>query len=96
MSCIKSWKMSEKMKRDLSGLKSKVGNLLTSEEIAAQVRAISPEREESGAGGKANGLVRRKYTTMLAPDLILDLKRKALEKGISAADLLEIILRNHL
>lgn len=94
--------MSEKMKRDLSGLKSKVGNLLTPAEIAAQIRAISPEREdlpqseEIGEEVKANGYVRRKYTTMLAPDLIFDLKRKALEKGISAADLLEIILRNHL
>jgi hypothetical protein len=94
--------MSEKMKRDLSGLKSKVGNLLTPAEIAAQIRAISPEREdvsksqEVGGEVKANGYVRRKYTTMLAPDLIFELKRKALDKGISAADLLEIILRNHL
>lgn len=102
MSCIKSLKMSDKIKRDLSGLKSKVGNLLTPAEIAAQIRAIKPElseepkSEESSLQSGFKPSFRKKYTTMLAPDLIFKLKSKALEKGISGADLLEIILRNHL
>jgi hypothetical protein len=88
--------MADKIKRDLSGLKSKVGNLLTPAEIAAQIRAIRPDVEESSIESELKPSFRKKYTTMLAADLIFKLKSKALEKGISGADLLEIILRNHL
>ncbi len=90
--------MSDKIKRYLSGLKTKIGNLLTPAEIAAQIRAISSENnpadtEETSTEPKT--IYRRKYTTMLAPDLIFKLKSTALDKGISAADLLENILRSH-
>ena len=90
--------MSDKIKRDLSGLKTKIGNLLTPTEIAAQIRAISNDNNpntEDDSHPEPKTIYRRKYTTMLAPDLIFKLKSTALEKGISAADLLENILRNH-
>jgi hypothetical protein len=86
--------MSDKIKRDLSGLKTKIGNLLTPTEIAAQIRAISTENTNP-ASDEPKPIYRRKYTTMLAPDLIFKLKSTALDKGISAADLLENILRSH-
>lgn len=98
--------MSDKVKRDLTSLKSKVGNLLTPAEIAAQIRAISHDNpsasstpqtsEENAAEPTLGPSYRKKYTTMLAPELILKLKSTALQQGISAADLLEKILLEHL
>ena len=90
--------MSDKIKRDLSQLKAKVGNLLTPEEIASKMETIVPKTKNSDKNfaESENTKGRKKFTTMLAPDLIFQLKSIALEKGISAADLLENILRSHL
>lgn len=87
--------MSDKIKRDLSQLKAKVGNLLSEEEITEKMRVIATtEKVEKIEEESTKG--RKKFTTMLAPDLIFQLKSIALEKGISAADLLENILRSNL
>lgn len=88
--------MSDKIKRDLSHLKAKVGNLLSTEEIAEKMRAIIPNENLEKTQEEESVKGRKKFTTMLAPDLIFQLKSIALEKGISAADLLENILRAQL
>jgi hypothetical protein len=90
-----------KIRRDLSALKEKASGLLTQEQITAQMLALqqkeiaennptsSTEEEASTAS------YRKKYTTMMHPDLSLRLRKEALDMGISAAELLERILLRH-
>ncbi len=90
-----------KIRRDLSALKEKASGLLTQEQITAQMLALqqkeitenspaaSAEEEENTAS------YRKKYTTMMNPDLSLRLRKEALDMGITAAELLERILLRH-
>jgi hypothetical protein len=39
---------------------------------------------------------RTKFTTMLQPDIVKELKMQAIKKGITVADLLETVLENYL
>jgi len=88
--------MSKKIKRDLSALKEKASGLLSQEEITRQMLALQQgESQPSTEADEQNINYRKKYTTMMHPELSLRLRKEALDMGISAAELLERILLRH-
>ena len=66
--------------------------------IAAPITSIERvvERVKYGRPVKSTAVGREKFTTMLQPELIRSLKRTAIDKAVTVADLLEELIANNL
>ncbi len=87
--------MLNKKKRDLGGLKSKVGGLLSPEELEATTSMLTQNTSAPINITPPSANERKKFTTMMRPDMSQQLKLEALQQGKSAADLLEEILMEY-
>lgn len=78
---------------DKESLKKLKSTLPEANQVEDQLKQMIGQK--SGRPLKTAAVGRRKFTTQLQPKLIADLKKAAIDKEITAADLLEQILKDY-
>ncbi len=83
---------------ELSEKKASKPILPKQEVVKAQSKTteIAYTRLKYGRPQKEIAVGRTKFTTMLQPEVVKGLKREAIDRGVTVADLLETILSNYL